>query len=78
MTQRDKDLNIKVTPAVEDAFHFLYGVNKEDADITEEQIRCGQRLQQNYSRTERLEAIHAAYQMLDNIDQYGTPCAEWT
>ena len=72
------DLQITVTPAIEDAFHFLYGLEKKEEDITEAQLRCGQRLQKEYTKEERLEAIHYAYMMLDNIDKYGIPCASWT
>lgn len=71
------DLQIKVTPAIEDAFFFLQGVEKRDDDITDAQVNAGKRLEK-YTREERMEAVHYAYKMLDNIDKYGTPCAAWT
>lgn len=70
------DLQIKVTPAIEDAFHFLYGVEKSEEDITDAQVNCGKRLEK-YSREERLNAVENAYKMIENIDKYGVACAEW-
>lgn len=71
------DLQIEVTPAVEDAFHFLYGVEKHDGDVTDAQSRCGERLTKDYTREEANEAMKKAYKMLDNLDKYGIACAEW-
>ena len=70
------DLQVNVTPAVEDAFHFLYGLEKSEDNMTDAQRRCGQHLEA-YSENERLNAIHEAYRMLDNIAKYGIPCAAW-
>lgn len=70
------DLQIKVTPAIEDAFHFLYGVENEEEDITDAQANAGKRLEK-YSREERMDAVHYAYQMIENIEKYGVACAEW-
>lgn len=70
------ELQIDVTPAIEDAFHFLYGVEKSSEDMTDAQSRCGQHLLQ-YTKEERLEAITYAYKMIDNIGKYGVACAAW-
>lgn len=70
------DLQIEVTPAIEDAFYFLQGVEKREDDMTDAQVNAGKRLEK-YTRDERMEAIHYAYQMLDNIDKYGIACAQW-
>ena len=37
MTQRDKDLNIEVTPAVEDAFYFLRSTESEIPEPKEDE-----------------------------------------
>lgn len=29
------------------------------------------------SPAERLKAMNAAYQMIENLEKYGVPCAEW-
>ena len=71
------ELQINVTPAIEDAFYFLQGVEKREDGITEAQANAGKRLEK-YSREERMEAVQCAYKMLDNIEKYGIPCAAWT
>ena len=30
------------------------------------------------SPEERFKAMNAAYQMIENLEKYGVPCAEWT
>ena len=70
------DLQIDVTPAVEDAFHFLYGLEKGQDSMTEAQLRCGKHLEQ-YPENEKKQAIHEAYRMIDNISKYGIACAAW-
>lgn len=75
--KRIPELQINVTPAIEDAFYFLQGVEKREDGITEAQANAGKRLEK-YSREERMEAVQCAYKMLDNIDKYGIPCAAWT
>ena len=72
------DLQVEVTPAVEDAFHFLYGTEKNKENITEAQVLCGQRLNSEYSAEECKEAIKRAFKMIDNIKTYGVACAQWT
>lgn len=74
--KRIPDLQINVTPAIEDAFYFLQGVEKSEDCITEAQANAGKRLEK-YSREERMEAVQCAYKMIDNIDKYGIPCAAW-
>lgn len=71
------ELQIEVTPAVEYAFHFLYGVEKSGEDITEAQNNCGNHLRNNFSDEEIKSAISTAYKMIDNIDKYGVACAAW-
>ena len=71
------DLQIEVTPAIEDAFYFLQGAERRDGDISDAQVNAGKRLEK-YPRNERMEAVHYAYKMLDNLDKYGIACAAWT
>ena len=70
-------LQIEVTPAVEDAFYFLNGIENSESDINEAQILCGQRLHSVYSEEEAKDAIKKAYMMIDNIKKYGIACAAW-
>lgn len=70
------DLQIRITPAVEDAFYFLQGLQENGSFMTESQIECGRNLS-DYSETEKFEAIHDATRMLRNIEKYGVACAEW-
>lgn len=70
------DLQIEVTPAVEDAFHFLYGLESSVDDITDAQARCGEHLRE-YEKEEQQMAVHTAFKMIDNIKKYGVACAEW-
>lgn len=74
---RTPDLQIEVTPAVEDAFYFLQGLEKREDDMTDAQLNAGKRLE-SYPRDECMEAVRNAYRMLDNISKYGIPCAAWT
>lgn len=67
------ELLIDVTPAVEDAFHFLYPI-EEDATPTDAALHAGERLTQS---PDTLGAVNVAYQMIDNIRKYGVACAEW-
>ena len=71
------ELQIEVTPAVEDAFYFLNGIENSVSDINEAQILCGQRLRSVYSEEEAKDAIKKAYMMIDNIKKYGIACAAW-
>ena len=86
------DLNINVTPTVEDAFYFLSHVEKQKhideilamTDEEEEAYNAscdasnnaGERLLK-VSKEEQMEAIRQAYKMIDNIKKYGVACAEW-
>ena len=86
------ELDIEVTPLVEDAFYFLsYTENpkplEEILEMDEQQEKdydlfcqasqhAGDRLTK-VPREERMEAIRKAYQMIDNIKKYGIACAEW-
>lgn len=87
------DLQIEVTPAIEDAFYFLRSLETEMPDITDEESpedyearlsalydpanNAGNRLA-DLPEDEKWQAIRAAYQMIDNIRKYGIPCAAWT
>ena len=87
-----EDLRIELTPVIEDAFYFLsYTENPKPLDeilaMDDQQERdydlfcqasqhAGDRLLK-VSHEERMEAIHYAYQMIDNIKKYGIACAEW-
>lgn len=87
-----EELQIKLTPVIEDAFYFLsYTENpkplEEILEMDEQQERdydlfceasqhAGDRLTK-VPREERMEAIRKAYQMIDNIKKYGIACAEW-
>ena len=70
------DLQIDVTPATEDAFHFLYGLDQKGIDLTDAQIRCGESLRQ-YPDEEIKVAKENAFKMIDNIRKYGVACAKW-
>ena len=70
------DLCIEVSPAVEDAFYFLFSVNLDDVDSTDASTRAGQRLISTH-KDMSWEAVKTAYNMIDNIEIYGVACAEW-
>ena len=90
--QRQIDLDIEVTPAIEDAFFFLQRVRKgipdpEDSETTEEyeerlrkladpSLKAGERLSL-LPDDEKIRAIRYGYQMIDNIKKYGIPCLKW-
>jgi hypothetical protein len=87
-----EDLQIKLTPVIEDAFYFLSHIENQkpideilamdDQQEKDYDLFCqasqhaGDRLLK-VSRVERMEAIHYAYQMIDNVRKYGVACAEW-
>jgi hypothetical protein len=87
--QRQADLDINVTPAIEDAFFFLSTTENEDTDdfligeTAEEYeqraqacINAGNRLQK-LPYEERMQAIHQAHRMIDNIQKYGKAANNW-
>ena len=90
--KRIPDLQIEVTPAVEDAFYFLRGLEADfpespDNETPEEyderlskffdpSINAGKRLGE-LEETEKWQAVNSAYQMIDNLKKYGVACAEW-
>lgn len=70
------DLQISVTPIVEDAFYFLKALNKELSEQAGQQ--AVERLRQKgYSQNEIEVALNTAEKMLRNISKYGVACAEW-
>lgn len=86
------DLQVDVTPAVEDAFYFLQSLDKELPDATEEEtlekyearlaslvdpgLRAGSRLA-SLPPQERTDAMLEASRMMDNLKKYGVACAAW-
>ncbi len=70
----EEDLNVIVTPAVEDAFFFLSAL--ENGKITDSSVAAGERLTA-FDPNESAAAVHSAFQMIDNIRKYGIPCAQW-
>ena len=75
--KRSKDLQIKVTPAVEDAFYFIHAAVHDATALTEAQIKCRDRLIKDYPQKEAHDAIDVALKMIGNIEKYGIACAEW-
>lgn len=91
--QRAIDLDIKVTPVIEDAFYFLRLLQEDNELPTDENESFedfekrlhlhydgGQKAGERLAKIpyeERMQAIHYGYQMLDNIKKYGVACAEW-
>ena len=86
------ELQIEVTPAIEDAFYFLQSLEKDLPDPSDEEspedyeqrlkttadpaLHAGARLEK-LPYDERMEAVRIAYRMIDNLEKYGIPCAEW-
>ena len=90
--KRIPDLQVNVMPAVEDAFYFLHGLEKEMPDPMEDEsaedfearllasvqpsINAGNRLTE-LPASEKQMALREAYRMIDNLKKYGVPCAAW-
>lgn len=70
------DLQVEITPAVEDAFYFLYGVITKAGNATEAQEHCGEHLK-GYPLDVQKQAIADAMKMVDNLEKYGVACAAW-
>ena len=70
------ELQIEVTPEVEDAFYFLHGVIEKAGNVSEAQSRCGEHLKY-YPLDVQKKAIEKAMKMIDNIEKYGVACAAW-
>jgi len=71
----DNDLDIKVTPLVEDLFYLLLSL---DGKVSQDQGRkIYERIKSKHTRQEYEEAIDSAKQMIDNIQKYGYACNEW-
>ena len=87
------DLQIEVTPQVEDAFYFVHSLQSELPESTDEEtpeqyeerldafidagLNAAKRIME-LPYDEKWKAINTAYRMIDNIDKYGVPCAAWT
>lgn len=75
MTQREKDLNVKVTPLVEDIFFFLLALAGEISG--EQGMKVLDRIIGKWTKEEYFDAIITAEKMLVNKYKYGVACAEW-
>ena len=72
---KEIDLNIKVTPLVEDCFYLLLAINDE---ISEEQgAKVYDRIKGAWTKREYEEAFLTAQRMIENLKKYGVACAEW-
>ena len=86
------DLCIELDSITEDAFYFLRNLGEDFPESPEDEtpeeyderlskffdpsINAGKRLAE-LEETEKWQAIHSAYQMIDNLKKYGVACAEW-
>ena len=91
--KRIPELQIDVTPAVEDAFYFLRTIDSKLPDPTDDEpleeyearldaivdpgIHAANRLN-DLPEDEKWQALHEAYRMIDNLKKYGVACAAWT
>ena len=72
------ELNIEVTPLVEDLFFVTLSLNGEISQ--EEGRKAFQRMEKQFSEIKRVDfelALNSATQMRENIKKYGKPCNEW-
>ena len=70
------DLQIEVTPIVEDAFYFIQSLEGSISD--EAGIKAAERLQsEGYTKDEIRNALVSADKMIGNLKKYGVACAEW-
>lgn len=70
------DLDINVTPLVEDAFYFLKALGGElSKDAGNKAVERMNRL--GYDVQEIQEALLTAERMMGNIRKYGIACEEW-
>lgn len=90
--QREKDLDIEVTPVIEDAFYFVKAMEAGIPDIPEDAtpeeyekllstmtdagLHAGERLCE-IPKEEADKALQCAYQMLHNLREYGIPSSRW-
>lgn len=73
---KEKDLDIQVTPLVEDCFYLLMAANNK---ISQEQgQKIFDRIKGKRTQQEYLDAINTAKRMMDNLEKYGVACAEWS
>lgn len=75
MTQKEKDLNIEVTPLIEDVFYVMLAL--DDKISSEQGEKIFNRIRGRYSEEEYYQAIVVARQMVNNIQKYGVACAAW-
>jgi hypothetical protein len=75
MSQRGKDLDIEVTPLVEDVFYLVLALEKKISGKQGEKIF--DRIKGKWSEEEYLAAIQTARKMIKNIEKYGVACAAW-
>lgn len=97
-----EDLNIEVTPLVEDAFYAFRPIDCKELDKRLERLGdkyeqgdpetdalmdkykkdldASDKARERFMQAESKDRVHAlvlAFQMIDNIQQYGYPCLEW-
>ena len=90
--QKARDLDIEVTPAIEDAFYYVRNLERGVPGFTDEESpeEYEKRLDREYQPSvnagnrltkipydERMEAIGIAYKMLANVRKYGKPSSRW-
>ena len=72
---RQRDLDIKVTPFVEDAFYVLLALQEK---ISQEMGgKALDRILKKCPVIEYEKSINAARKMVSNLEKYGVACKEW-
>lgn len=68
------ELDIHVSPLVEDCFYVLLGIDKK---ISEQRAMNATRRVLGHTKEEYADALKTARQMIDNMEKYGVACDEW-
>ena len=71
------ELQIDVTPAVEDCFYFLKALDGELSDEAAQKA-LDRMWNDRVSKREMEDSMRKAQRMIDNLKKYGVPCAQWT
>lgn len=69
------DLELKVTPIVEDLFFAYLSVKGKVDENTGNKL--AERVRQKYSANEISDAMMIVLQMERNMEKYGIPCSGW-
>ena len=69
------ELDIEVTPLVEDMFYIVLAADGKISDSQGEKIY--DRIKCKYSESEYKDALQKAFQMVANLEKYGKPCNAW-